>query len=133
MKISLDKREVYTIFSIGETKLNTLLAPEVKMELLVMVNEGVQNIILDLSAVEFIDSSGLSAILVGHRACKEQGGVLVLTGINPAIERLLHISQLQSVLVIIPSLSEAKDYVMMHELGRQITDDVESESNSNPE
>ncbi|MCG8701050.1 MAG: STAS domain-containing protein [Bacteroidales bacterium] len=66
-----------------------------------------KNIVLDLSKCRYCDSSGLSAILVANRLCKNANGVFVLTGLNDAVERLITISQLDTVLNITSSVEEA--------------------------
>lgn len=81
MKFSVDKKEKYTIFSLEEDTLNSVIAPDLKSELVVMRNEGVQNLILNLAAVKFVDSSGLSAILTANRLWKGEDSSCVLTGI----------------------------------------------------
>ena len=47
-----------------------------------LVDDGVSTITLDLAEVAFIDSSGLRALVVGHKALEEQGGSLVVA--NPS-------------------------------------------------
>ena len=81
---------------------------------------GFRNIVLDLGDVQYVDSSGLSALLVGNRLCKEATGTFVLTGLNAHIQKLIKISQLEPILNIVPSLSESVDYVMMEELDRDL-------------
>jgi anti-anti-sigma factor len=68
---------------------------------------GEKNIVLDLSKCRYCDSSGLSAILVANRLCKNANGTFVLTGLNDAVERLITISQLDTVLNIAVSVDEA--------------------------
>ena len=80
MKFAFDKQDSYTIFSIQEDKLNSLNAPHVKAEFAVLHNEGTRNIILNIDGISFVDSSGLSAILVGKRLCDTVGGTFVITG-----------------------------------------------------
>lgn len=75
---------------------------------------------LDLSDVNYIDSSGLSALLVGNRLCKDAGGTFVLTGLTAHILKLIKISQLEPILNIVPSVSESVDFVMMEELDRDL-------------
>ena len=83
-------------------------------------NEGFRNIVLDLGDVQYVDSSGLSALLVGNRLCKESTGTFVLTGLNPHIQKLIKISQLEPILHIVASLNESVDYIMMEELDRDL-------------
>lgn len=120
MKFTVDKKELLVVLKLEDMKLNTLNAPELKSELLVLNAEGYSNIILDLSQVNLIDSSGLSAILVANRLCKQSKGSLVLCGIHPNVQKLIGISQLDSILQIMPTLAEAKDFIKMEELTRQI-------------
>ena len=115
MKFALDKKDSYTVFSLLESKLNTLVAPDLKSELTILSNEGIRNIILDLENVAFVDSSGLSAILVGNRLCGGSGGRLIVAAPSKNVNGLLKISQLDSVLTIIPTVQEARDYVMRQE------------------
>ncbi|MFN5888571.1 MAG: STAS domain-containing protein, partial [Flavobacteriales bacterium] len=49
---------------------------------------------------KFCDSSGLSAILVANRLCKDTNGVFVLTGIHPNVGKMIEIAQLDRVLLI---------------------------------
>src|SRR3978361_492026 len=107
MKFAVDKHEKYILIKLNESKLNSLITPHLKSELILINTEGQRNIILDLSQVKFADSSGLSSLLVGHRLCKNAGGSFILTGLNDAVARLITISQLDSVLSIVSSPEEA--------------------------
>ena len=74
-----------------------------------------------MSKVLYVDSSGLSSILTANRIWKDYGSFIV-TGIDhPAVKKLIEISRLDTILTIIPTLTEAKDYVMMEEIQREIT------------
>jgi anti-anti-sigma factor len=120
MKFTIDKRERFCVVRIDEEKLLSNLAPQLKSELVMLHSEGFKNIILDLSPVQFVDSSGLSALLVGNRLSKESGGTFVLTGLNTHIQKLIKISQLESILNLVPTMSESVDFVMMEELDRDL-------------
>jgi len=123
MKFSIDKKELFVVFRLQEPKLNSLNTPDVKTELVLLSNEGFTSMIMDLSEVEFVDSSGLSALLVANRLCNDANGTMVLTGLHPNVTKLLKISQLDSVLNVLPTVQEAMDFVKMEELTRQITEE----------
>ncbi len=118
MKFTIDKNDKYGILKIDDEKLLSTNAPQLKTELIMLNTEGIRNVILDLSDVAHIDSSGLSAILIGNRICKEASGTFILTGLNDQVRRLIEISQLEPVLNIIPTVSESVDYILMEELER---------------
>ncbi len=115
MGFNIDKNDNYTIVSVNEEKLDTNNAPALKSELVLVSGNGERNIILDISACQYCDSSGLSAILVGNRLCKNANGTFVLCGLTEAVDRLITISQLDTVLNIAYSTEEAIDIINKEE------------------
>ena len=124
MKFAVDKHEKYILIKLNESKLNSLVTPQLKSELILINTEGQRNIILDLSQIKFADSSGLSALLVGHRLCKNAEGSFILTGLNEAVSRLITISQLENVLSIVPSTEEAIDLIFMEEIEKELRKEI---------
>lgn len=124
MKFTVDKHEKYILIKLNEAKLNSLVSPQLKSELILTNTEGQRNIILDMSNVKYADSSGLSSLLVGHRLCKNADGVFVLTGINEAVSRLVTISQLDNVITIVPKVEEAIDLIFMEEIEKQLKREI---------
>ena len=122
MKFSVEKQEKYCVFSLSDEKLNSQVAPLLKSEMILLNAEGFRNIILDMMQVKFVDSSGLSAILITNRLCNNAAGTFVLTGVSEQLMRLIKISQLDTVLNIAPSLQEAKDLVLMEEIERDFNE-----------
>ena len=78
-------------------KLDSLVSPELKTLFLHHSNNGVVDFIVDLTKVKYCDSSGLSALLVGNRIINEKEGSLNLFGLNPMVEKIISISQLDTV------------------------------------
>lgn len=120
MKYTIDKQEKYSLLKLHEEKMDSSIAPSLKSEMITLHAEGVKNIILDLSEVKYTDSSGLSALLVGNRIFQEEGGIFVLSGLSEHTQKLIKISQLDSVLNILPTVEEAIDTVFMHEIERDM-------------
>jgi anti-sigma B factor antagonist len=106
MEFKIEKQDNHTMIQVLEEKLDTHIAPTLKSELVLVSGNGEKNIILDLSKCRYCDSSGLSAILVANRLCKNANGTFVLTGLNDAVERLITISQLDTVLNITKTTDE---------------------------
>lgn len=127
MKFSLDKAEKYVIFKLEEEKLDTTQAPSLKSEFITLNAEGHSNIILDLSSTKYIDSSGLSSILVAKRLCDNIDGALILTGITDHVMKLFKISQLDTVINILPTTEEAIDRVFMDQIEKELTQGGTSE------
>ncbi len=120
MKYTIDKQEKYCLVRLHEEKLDSSVAPSLKSELITLHAEGVGNIILDLSEVKYTDSSGLSALLVGNRVLQEEDGIFVLTSLSDHTLKLIKISQLDSVLNILPKVEEAIDAVLLHEIEKDL-------------
>ncbi len=125
MKFTVDKQERYTYLKLEETTFNSLIAPDLKSEFVFYRNEGIRNLILDLSSVEYVDSSGLSAILTAERLWKDFGTFVITGVVSDNIKKLITISRLDTVLTIIPTRQEAIDYVLMDEIAREIDSDSE--------
>ena len=120
MKFTVDKHEKYVLIKLNEKKLNSIISPQLKSELILSNTEGQRNIILDLSNVEYSDSSGLSSLLVGHRICKNSEGIFILTGINENISRLIAISQLENILNVVGSVDEGIDLIFIEEIEKEL-------------
>jgi anti-anti-sigma factor len=125
MKFTVDKHEKYVLIKLNENKLNSLISPQLKSELILCNSEGQRNIILDLSNVKYSDSSGLSSLLVGHRICKNADGTFILTRINENIARLIAISQLENILNIVETVDEAIDLIFMEEIEKELRRELE--------
>ena len=111
MDLSIDKKDKYTLVKINAEKLDTHVAPTLKSELVLVSGNGEKNIIMDLSSCRYCDSSGLSAILVANRLCKNSDGKFILTGLQEAVERLISISQLDSVINITYTIEQAEKQI----------------------
>lgn len=125
MKFILDKKEKYTTFKLDEENLNSLISPNLKSEFVFLRNEGVKNLIFDLSDVKYVDSSGLSAILTANRLWKDYGSFILTGGHHPSVKKLIEISRLETILTLIPTVEESIDYVTMEEIQSDLLSEEE--------
>lgn len=116
MKYSVDKKEQYVIFTPHEEKLDSLLSPKLKSELLTVHAEGYENLVLDMSEVKYVDSSGLSALLVGNREYNKNGGIFIISSPQEHVMKLIKISMLDKVFHIVDSIEEAAEAIFIHEI-----------------
>ena len=123
MKYSIDKNEQYSILKLQENKLDSPLSPALKSEFVTLNAEGIKNIIIDMSEVKYVDSSGLSALLVGNRIYNEDGGIFILASLNDHVMKLIRISQLNNVLNLLPTVEEAIDAIFLKEIERDLRED----------
>ena len=116
MKYEIEKNDLYYILTPKEEKIDSVLAPSLKADLITYEVEGAKNIILDLQNVKFMDSSGLSAMLVGNRTFREKNSTFVICNVSEHITKILKISKLDTVLDIIPTRQEAIDSIQLDEI-----------------
>jgi anti-sigma B factor antagonist len=82
----------------GEIHVST--APQFSTMLNGAIARGKRAVVLDLTDVEFIDSTGLSVLLNGLRRVTRQGGSLALVCTNPTVLRLFEITRLDGTFAI---------------------------------
>lgn len=113
MNFNTIKNDKFTLIELKVDKLDNTISPLLKSQLVVLNAEGVKNIIINMQDTKYCDSSGLSAILVANRLCKNSGGVFVLSNIQDPIKKLIAISQLDSILNITTTMKEAEELLSM--------------------
>ena len=89
----------------GEIDIYT--APMFKQAVVNLVSEGNKDVIIDLSGVTFMDSSGFGTLLGATRRLRPSGGGLHLAGPNSTIQRMLRLTRLDSIMRIYDSPEEA--------------------------
>lgn len=98
----------YALISSKVDKLDVNTATDLKAELVLLNKNGYNSLVLDLSETKYCDSSGLSAILMANRLCKDSSGQFTLVAVNPTVMKMIQIAQLDKILTIKVSLSEVE-------------------------
>lgn len=88
-------------------ELDVTTAPQFRQTLMSVVARMYPAVILDLSGVEFIDSSALGVILTAYRQIKAQEGAMAIASPIPRITRILEITGLTLSFPVRPSVAEA--------------------------
>lgn len=70
------------------------------------LKKGTNTIILDLKNVTFMDSSGLSALVLVHKLVQAAGGKLFFSSISEPVRMLFELTSLESVFNIIENRAE---------------------------
>ena len=107
LAIAVDGRLPVAVVSVaGELDLTT--APELFHALTRLVDQGRRRLILDLTRLEFCDSSGLSVLVRVRNMLERQGGDVVLAGPTAVVQRVLEVSGLVEVFATYPSVAAAR-------------------------
>jgi anti-sigma B factor antagonist len=82
-------------------------APALKDNITEILQSGVTTLILDLTGVAFLDSTGLGALVEARAATSDAGGSLPLVCSQDRILKLFTITGLDGVFTIYPSIGDA--------------------------
>lgn len=83
-------------------------APQLRQQLADLFGQGVRTIVVDLSRVTFLDSSGLGALVAAHHELAGDGGRLKLAAATPQVQKILQITRLGNVLSLYDSVEQAR-------------------------
>lgn len=107
MNISTETREEHTVMKLLEERLDAHNSGELRDRILGLLEVGGQRLIIDLSGVSFIDSSGLGALLSGYKNANLRSGSFVLVGLQPRVQSMFELTRLHRVFEIFPTLEGA--------------------------
>jgi anti-sigma B factor antagonist len=106
LSIHVRKVDELQVFELSGS-LDMATAPTVRAALLEAADRGDHRLVVDLNRVEFLDSTGLGALIGAQRRAKEGGGEIRLAVPEGQILRLLRITGLLRVFGVYPTLDDA--------------------------
>ena len=107
MKLKLEKINDCSVIFIQEERIDAHNSGELKAYILHMIEQGDINIIVQLENVRFIDSSGLGALLSGHKNAAAKSGKLTLVSCKPQVLSMFELTRLNRVFEMYTDLNEA--------------------------
>jgi len=81
--------------------LDAVTAPELRATLLAVIERAPTTLRVDLAAVEFLDSAGISVLVVGHKRSSDNGVAFELAAVPEPSRRVLELTRLTDVFTII--------------------------------
>ena len=72
-----------------------------------LINDKITKVVIDLSGVKWINSSGLGVLMATHTTLKNAGGELKLANVTEKVESLLMITQLMRIFDTYESVDRA--------------------------
>jgi len=98
----ITETESQLVVTVDETRIDAAIATRFKDRLREIVLRGRKPVRLDMSRVDFMDSSGLGAMIAVRKALPESLP-LVLDGLTPNVERVFRLTRMDSVFDIRPA------------------------------
>ena len=96
MKMSASEEQDCLVIKVDEPRIDAAVAVRFKDEMRDMTQHPARRVILDLSSVEFLDSSGLGAV-VSVMKHLGRGRQLDLAGMTPAVDKVFRMTRMDSV------------------------------------
>ena len=99
LKISSRSQDEVAVVTVsGEVDLYT--APQLRDELVGALEGGARRLVIDMSRVEFCDSTGISVLLSAMKRSRDKDGALELVAPRPAVTKVLEVTGLDEVFTI---------------------------------
>jgi anti-sigma B factor antagonist len=89
----------------GEIDLH--VSPRVALSLNQMINKKPAKLVVDLSRVSYIDSSGLAVLIEAMQGVEEYGGSFIIAGMQETVRSIFEIARLDQVFRIFPNVDSA--------------------------
>jgi anti-sigma B factor antagonist len=109
MNLKQEKINGYTVLFIQEERIDAHNSSALKETILHLIEQGETNIIVQLEQVRFIDSSGLGALLSGHKNAAAKSGKLAITNMQQQVLSMFELTRLDRVFEIYADLNETFD------------------------
>jgi anti-sigma B factor antagonist len=106
MKMTYETRGTVGLLTVDEARIDASVAIQFKDRFRDLTQDGDGDVILDLSRVEFLDSSGLGAV-VAARKLLGAGRILELAGLTPAVDKVMTLTRMDTVFSIHADLGTA--------------------------
>ena len=87
--------------------LDTQNSPRLNFELKRLLETRARTVIVDLTTVRIVDSSGLGALLAAARVASRSGGQLRVAGLQPTVQETFELARLTRIFAIFPTQAEA--------------------------
>lgn len=100
MNLEIKKTSDYVLLKPASQNIDVTVSTEFKSRVADLINRGHLFFLLDLSQVDFIDSSGLGAMISILKTLRLHNGDLVLCDLKPTVLNLLQLTRMHNVFII---------------------------------
>ncbi|MCB1029837.1 MAG: STAS domain-containing protein [Acidimicrobiales bacterium] len=106
LRIDVGQQGSWTVLGVGG-EIDVATAPRLRDQMIAALSEGKHNLVVNLEAVDFIDSTGLGVLISGLKRVKTHGGEFRLVSAEQRLLKIFEITGLDAVFNIHPSVDEA--------------------------
>lgn len=91
-----------------EGEVDVYTAPQLKQQMIALLEAGTKQMLIDLTQVEYFDSTALGVLIGGLKRMRERDGNLSLVCPSPRIRRVFEITGLDKIFDIYNTMDDAK-------------------------
>lgn len=106
MQLVHEKKGKVVVVKPLEKRMDATIAADFKTQMGALINEGQELFVLDLSEVDFVDSSGLGAIVASLKMLGGKGD-LVIASAGEKVMKLFKLTRMDRVFQVFPTSDEA--------------------------
>jgi anti-sigma B factor antagonist len=101
------RRDGKTVIIELQGRFDARTAPPLKQRLSALVEEGNARIVVNMSAIDFVDSTGLATLVSGMKRCRQSGGDLKLIALQRPVRTIFELTRLDKAFDILPDEATA--------------------------
>src|SRR5207248_10969042 len=107
LELEVDQKAEWQVLTVrGEVDVTT--TPRIRAQLITLLSEGKPHLIVDLEGVDFLDSSGLGALVAGLKLARSRSGELrIVCDRQRSVRKVLEVTGLERVLERFDSVEAA--------------------------
>ena len=107
MSFNFAVKDEILIVNISEQRATVDISSKLKEELIKKIDGGNQNIVVDLSLSDFVDSSFLGALVAGLKKATMKSGDLKIVGLQASVRAMFELTRLYRIFDIFDNQDEA--------------------------
>lgn len=107
MELVVDEKGDVRVVRVRETKLTYPVLSAFFAEVRQLVEGGARKLVIDLSAVSYIDSASIGCLMDIHRLLQEKAGAVRLAGLQPRVETMISMTGVHKIVNIHRDVDDA--------------------------
>lgn len=107
MSFSFETLNDVSVIKVTDQRATVEISGKLKEVLIKQIDDGNQNIVVDLSSSDFVDSSFLGALVAGLKKATMKNGDLKIVGLQPPVRAMFELTRLYRIFDIFDGQQEA--------------------------
>jgi anti-anti-sigma factor len=106
MQLQMEDKGDVTLVHVQEAKLTYPVLSAFFSEVRQRVEAGARKMLIDLSAVSYIDSASIGCLMDIHRLLQEKSGAVKLCSLQPRVQTMISMTGVNKIIELVPDESE---------------------------